>query len=91
MTSYNVSKTPKDVCEQLAKKIKAIRKQKSWSQKELAERSGVAYASVRKFENTGLVSLISLLKIVDVVGRLEEFEKVLQPDDTDRLNKLFDI
>ena len=44
----------------LAKRIKNIRKRRSISQQELADRSGVSYGSVKRFETTGQISLLAL-------------------------------
>jgi len=45
----------------------------------LAERSGVPLSTLRKFEQKGLISLDSFLKILSVVGGLEEIINVLKP------------
>lgn len=50
------------------------------TQEGLAERSGVALSTLRKFEQKGLISLDSFLKILMVVGGLEEVLDVLKPD-----------
>ena len=43
------------------------------SQKLLAQKSGVSYASIRRFENTGDIAFVSLLKIARVLNCLEDF------------------
>lgn len=65
--------TPQSMAQKLAEKEKTSRKQMKLTQKELSERSGVSYASVRRFENSGEISLFSLLKIANVLGVLEDF------------------
>lgn len=50
------------------------------TQEGLAERSGVALSTLRKFEQKGLISLDSFLKILMVVGGLEEVLDALKPD-----------
>lgn len=50
------------------------------TQEGLAERSGVALSTLRKFEQKGLISLDSFLKILMVVGGLEELLDALKPD-----------
>ncbi len=90
MGAYGDQNTPKEVMLLLSKNIVALRKQKKMTQQELSERSGVAYASVRKFEKTGIISLESLLKICETLNRLTDFETILIPDDMDRKRKLFD-
>lgn len=49
------------------------------TQEGLAERSGVPLSTLRKFEQKGLISLDSFLKILSVVGGLEEMMNVLKP------------
>lgn len=65
--------TPQSMAQKLAEKEKTSRKQMKLTQKELSVRSGVSYASVRRFENSGEISLFSLLKIANVLGALEDF------------------
>lgn len=50
------------------------------TQEGLAERSGVALSTLRKFEQKGLISMDSFLKILMVVGGLEEMLDALKPD-----------
>jgi len=90
MGEYGDQNTPKEVMMLLSKNIAALRKEQKLTQKELSERSGVAYASVRKFETTGIISLESLLKICETLRRLKEFESILLPDELERMKKLFD-
>lgn len=91
MNKYSVDKLPGDVRLELAHKHKKLRKQKGLSQNELAERSGVSLGSLKRFETKGLVSLESLLKLIFVLGRLSDFESVLEPDiDFKHIEKLFD-
>ncbi|MFT5736049.1 MAG: transcriptional regulator with XRE-family HTH domain [Maribacter sp.] len=91
MSKYSIDKLPSDVRLELAYKHKKLRKQKGLTQNELAERSGVSLGSLKRFETNGKVSLESLLKLVFVLGRLPDFEKVLEPDkDLKHIEKLFD-
>ena len=59
----------------LAKNIKSIRLLKGLTQSGLATRSGVPLPTLRKFERQGLISLESFLKIIFVLGILEDFVK----------------
>ena len=89
MGEYGDQKSPKEIMILLSKNIKALRKQEKMSQRELSERSGVAYASVRKFETTGIISLEPLLKICEALKRLTDFESILLPSDMKRKKDLF--
>ena len=48
---------------EIAKRFVAIRKSKKVSQQRLSILSGVSYASIRRFEKTGNISLSSLVKL----------------------------
>jgi transcriptional regulator with XRE-family HTH domain len=87
---YSVLKQPADVMRELAEKSAALRKQKGYSQTELARRSGVSLGSLRRFEQTGHISLENLLLITQLLGRLADFNKVLEPiEDLAEIEKLF--
>lgn len=57
----------------LTDRVKARRKELKLSQKLLARKSGVSYASIRRFESTGNIALASLLKIANALICLEDF------------------
>lgn len=65
---------------QIVEHIRGRRLLLELTQEELAEQSGVAVSTLRKFEQKGLISLDSFLKILMVVGGLEEMLDVLKPD-----------
>lgn len=69
-------KTPTDITKELAAKIKSVRKRKKITQKQLAARSNVAYATLRKFEQTGQISLESFVKIVMELGMTSEIDNL---------------
>lgn len=48
---------------EIAKRFVTIRKSRKISQKRLSVLSGVSYASIRRFEKTGDISLASLVKL----------------------------
>ena len=51
------------------------------SRKTLAEKSGVTEASIKRFESTGEVSFLSLLKISNTLGCMEYFEQAFAPNE----------
>lgn len=71
----NVTTQQSVVCE-LTKRVRLRRRELKLSQKELALRSGVSYASIRRFESEGEISLSSLLKIAGVFDMLEDFNQL---------------
>ena len=91
MNKYSLEKIPRDVRFDMAIKHKKLRKQKGFSQADLAERSGVSLVRLKRFETKGQISLESLLKLVNILGRLSDFENVLQPKKNRKhIEKLFD-
>lgn len=86
-----MNSTANEVMQLLAKKTRILRKQKKLTQKKLSDKSGVAYASIKKFESTGIISLESFLKLCNALGRLNELEAILKVADYENKSKLFDI
>ncbi len=68
--------TPSDVAIKMAQKLKSIRKRRKITQKQLAARSNVSYATLRKFEKTGQISLESFIKISMELGLLNELSNL---------------
>jgi transcriptional regulator with XRE-family HTH domain len=52
---------------------KKARKAQHLSQTDLSERAGISLGSLRRFEQTGEISLTSLLRIGNVLGCLSDF------------------
>lgn len=71
--------TPSEVAATLATRIRELRLEQNWKRKTLAERAGVTTASLRRFETTGKASLELVLRVALALGRLSEFEDILQP------------
>lgn len=65
--------TEQSVMDGVADRVKKRRKQLKMSQKELSKKSGVTYASIRRFESTGEIAFSSLLKIANALGYLADF------------------
>lgn len=64
----------------IARHIRSLRLSEGLTQEGLASRSGVSLPTLRKFEQKGLISLESFLKIVMVFDRLENIIEALRPD-----------
>lgn len=68
-------KTWTEINNDIAQKIVRLRKRKKITQKQLAARSGVSLGSLKRFEQSGEISLQSLTKIAiafDVENELED-------------------
>jgi transcriptional regulator with XRE-family HTH domain len=70
---------PKDTTHALAERVKLSRLAENFSRKSLAERSGVSEASIKRFETTGEIALLALLKLAYALGSMQEFDKVFAP------------
>lgn len=87
---YSLEPTPLEISKALAERHRTLRKQLKMSQEEMAERSGVSLGTLKRFENTGKISLYSLLKLLHLLGRLNEFDKLLIPkENLEDVKKLF--
>jgi transcriptional regulator with XRE-family HTH domain len=60
----------------LAKRLRIIRKRRGYSQETLSEMSGVSYGSLKRFESTGQISLLSLTKIAVALGCAYEIKRL---------------
>jgi transcriptional regulator with XRE-family HTH domain len=78
MVSINL-KSPCQVLEEIAVRARAQRLALNWTQKTLSARSGVPYGTIKKFEQTGKISLSALLELSIVLGRLEDFDAIFAP------------
>ena len=70
--------TEKSTIDDLTERFKKRRKERKISQKALAQASGVSYASLRRFEQTGEISLRSLVKLANAIGCLSDFEELFK-------------
>ena len=65
-----------ETCEELDKKIadrvRLIRKRRSISQEKLSKISNVSLGSIKRFETTGQISLLSLTKLAMALGMADE-------------------
>jgi len=67
-----VLKTPQEMAVDAATRFKEMRKAKKITIKDLSKNSGVPYSTIRRFESSGEISFLSLVKIVSTVGEDEE-------------------
>lgn len=71
-----VWETAEELDQKLARRIRNIRKRRSISQQKLADMSGVSYGSIKRFETTGQISLISLTRIAMALGIADELRNI---------------
>ena len=69
-------KTAFEIDKDLAGRIAKLRKRKKLSQSALAEKSGVSFGSLKRFEQTGDISLQSLTKLAIALGIEDELDQL---------------
>ena len=74
----DLMKTPETYMLQIAQRERVIRKKNKLSRADLSKRSNVSYGSLKRFEETGNISLASLVKIAIALDCVEEFETLFR-------------
>ena len=67
--------------QEITKRFVAIRKKKKVSQRRLSVLSDVSYASIRRFEKTGDISLSSLVKLAMALQLYDDLDNLFKNDD----------
>jgi transcriptional regulator with XRE-family HTH domain len=75
MLDINIT-TPTSMIEKLRINFKTKRLFLSLTQDALSKRSGVSLGSLKRFESTGAISLVSLLKIALVLECIDDFANI---------------
>ena len=68
--------TAEELNQALALRLKKLRKRRGLSQQQLSERSGVSYVSLKRFESTGQISLLSLTKLALALNCADELRSL---------------
>lgn len=71
-----VFRTPESLLATIATQAKAQRLAANLTRRTLAEKSGVAEASIKRFETTGQISLHSLLKLAFALDCMDGFNRL---------------
>ncbi len=85
-----ILKTSKEIGLEIAHNLKKTRKHRKLSQTELAARSGVSYGSLKRFEQTGEISLQSLLKIAVILNEATPFSDLLKTTEITSIQQIID-
>lgn len=83
-----VWETAEELDRNLARRVREIRKQRSISQEKLAHMSGVSYGSIKRFESTGQISLLSLTKIAMALDVTDELRNIFTQDSYKNIQKV---
>lgn len=84
----NIFVTPIEMQHLIAAAAQEKRLSLNLSQKSLAERSGVSFGVVKKFERTGKISLESLLKLALALEALKDFNELFKQAPPEELRSL---
>ena len=71
-------KTAPQIAEAIAKRLKKRRKERHFTQAELAKRAGVSFASYKRFEQKHEIAFDSLIKIAIALGCEKDFEQLFE-------------
>ena len=67
-----VWETAEELDKKLEERMRRIRRRRKVSQQKLSDMSGVSYGSIKRFETTGQISLLSLTKLAMALELADE-------------------
>lgn len=70
--------TAEEIDLKLAQRVRRIRKRSAISQERLSHISGVSFGSIKRFESSGKISLISLTKLAVALGCVNEIRQLFE-------------
>jgi transcriptional regulator with XRE-family HTH domain len=79
---------PNDIQNLLAEKVRKARLASNLTQSGLASRAGVSLGSLKRFEQTGDISLSSLAKLAFALRMEHDFEDIFSPRRSETLDEL---
>ena len=77
--------TEEEIAQQLAEMATRERIKQNITQKSFAEKAGIPFATYRKFEQTGKISLQGFLKVLRHLGILKELTAMIDRDSIEKL------
>jgi transcriptional regulator with XRE-family HTH domain len=83
--------TPQEMQTIIAQQVRTLRLALNLSQQTLSEKTGVSYGTLKKFEQTGQISLSALLKLAVVLGKMDNFKQLFVPSPTTTALSLDDL
>ncbi len=83
-------KTPKNFAQTIAANVRKCRKRQKLSMQALSAKSGVSYGSLKRFESTGEISLMSLLKLAIVLDCADGFEQLFAQTEIHSIQEIID-
>lgn len=71
-------KTETEVLQEIARRIRSLQVAQQLTQQEISERSGISLGTYRRFEQTGKIDLLRLIKLAQVLYRENDFDALFQ-------------
>lgn len=71
--------SPQTLCIELAKRLTAIRLQKTWTREMLAQKANINIHTLKRFERTGQISFERLIAIANALEVHAEVERLFKP------------
>ena len=71
-----ILETPSEMAANAAGRFRRVRLSKKVTIKKLSESSGVPYSTIRRFESTGEISFLSLVKITSALDEDQEITRL---------------
>lgn len=87
---FSELKFPKEIAKEIANQEKEKRKRRKLTQEELSAKAGISLASLKRFEQTGEISFVSLIKIADILGEREAFEHLFTRREYQSIQEVID-
>lgn len=71
-------KTPSEMAYDVARRFRDLRLSRRITIKSLSEQSGVPYSTLRRFESTGEISFVSLVKLASSLGEDDQIRQLFE-------------
>ncbi len=83
-------KYPEEIAKDIANAEKKKRKKRKLTQAELSARAGVSLGTLRRFEQTGEISFVSLLKIAAILDETDTFAELFTSREYTSIQEVID-
>lgn len=87
---FSELKFPQEIAKDIALQEKKKRKNRKLTQAELSKRAGISLASLKRFEQTGEISFVSLIKIADILDEKEAFAELFTTKEYRSIQEVID-
>lgn len=81
-------KTSFQIMEEISERVRLRRKEKKWTQQEMAKRAGMSFASYKRFERLHEISFESLVKVAIAISMEKDFDALFAKKTFSSLDEL---